>query len=73
MTKTENKKNIKRQNEKNLIFERDVVIVEKKCDNCLKNCLSERKKKRKEKKIAKKNIKRAFVDQKKENPKKNND
>ena len=44
VTKTENKRNIKRQNEKNLIFERNVVVVEKKCDSCLSKCLSEEKK-----------------------------
>ena len=37
-----NTENIKRQNEKNLIFERDVV-VEKKCDSDLSDCLSEKK------------------------------
>ena len=40
-----NTENIKRQNEKNLIFERNVVVVEKKCDSDLSNCLSEKKKK----------------------------
>ena len=49
VTKTENKKDIKRQNEKNLIFERNVVVAEKKCDNDLSNCLSEKKKNEKEK------------------------
>ena len=39
-----NTKNIKRQNEKNLIFERNVVVVEKKCDSDLNDCLSEKKK-----------------------------
>ena len=37
-----NTENIKRQNEKNLISERNVV-VEKKCDSDLSNCLSEKK------------------------------
>ena len=59
MTKTKNKKNIKRQNQKNLIFKRNVVVVEKKCDNDLKKCLSE--KKTKKKKQCEKSIKRAFV------------
>ena len=49
VTKTENKRNIKRQNEKNLIFERNVVLVEKKCDSDLSNCLSEEKEKTKKK------------------------
>ena len=61
VTKTENKRNIKRQNEKNLIFERNVVVVEKKCDSDLRNCLNEKKKKIK-KKQCEKNIKRAFID-----------
>ena len=38
-----NTENIKRQNEKNLIFERNVVVVEKKCDSDLSDCLSEEK------------------------------
>ena len=61
----ENKKqkNIKRQNEKNLIFERNVVVIEKKCDNCLNNCLNKKKKEKKKKKEqCEKSIKRAFVD-----------
>ena len=64
MTKTKNEKNIKRQNEKNLISEQNVVIVEKKCDSCLNNYLNE-KKKEKEKKWkeqCEKSIKRAFAD-----------
>ena len=39
-----NTENIKRQNEKNLIFERNVVVVKKKCDSDLSDCLSEEKK-----------------------------
>ena len=42
VTNTKNKRNIKRQNEKNLIFERNVV-VEEKCDSDLSDCLSEMK------------------------------
>ena len=42
-----NTENIKRQNEKNLISERNVVVVEKKCDSDLSDCLSEKKKKMK--------------------------
>ena len=38
-----NTENIKRQNEKNLIFERNVVVVEKKCDSDLNDCLNEKK------------------------------
>ena len=38
-----NTKNIKRQNEKNLIFKRNVVVVEEKCDSDLSDCLSEKK------------------------------
>ena len=48
-----NTENIKRQNEKNLISERNVVVVEKKCDSDLNDCLSE-KKEENEKKNAKK-------------------
>ena len=59
VTKTKSKKDIKRQNEKNLIFEGNVVVAEKKCDSDLNNYLSEEKKKNE------KNIKRTFVDQKK--------
>ena len=40
-----NTENIKRQNEKNLISERNVVVVEKKCDSDLSDCLSEKKEK----------------------------
>ena len=56
MTKTKNKKDIKRQNEKNLIFERNVVVVEKKCDSNLSDCLSKEKEenKKNEKNSAKK-------------------
>ena len=43
VTKTENKKDIKRQDEKDLIFKRNVVVVKKKCENCLSNCLNEEK------------------------------
>ena len=49
VTKTENKSDIKRQNEKNLIFERNVVVVKEKCDNDLNDCLSEKKENKKEK------------------------
>ena len=45
VTKTENKRDIKRQNEKNLISERNVVVVEKKCDSDLNDCLSDEKEK----------------------------
>ena len=45
VTNTENKRNIKRQNEKNLIFERNVVVVEEKCDSDLNDCLNEEKEK----------------------------
>ena len=45
VTKTKSKRDIKRQNEKNLIFKRNVVIVKRKCDNDLSNCLNEKKKK----------------------------
>ena len=48
-----NTENIKRQNEKNLIFERNVVVVEEKCDSDLSDCLSEEKEKN-EKNSAKK-------------------
>ena len=41
-----NTENIKRQNEKNLIFERNVVVVEKKCDSDLNDCLSKKKEKK---------------------------
>ena len=44
VTKTKNKNDIKRQNEKNLISERNVVVVKKKCDSDLNDCLSEEKK-----------------------------
>ena len=43
VTKTENKRNIKRQNEKNLIFERDAVVVKKKVRQLFEK-LFERKK-----------------------------
>ena len=45
MTNTETKRDIKRQNEKNLIFERNVVVVKEKCDSDLSDCLSEKKEK----------------------------
>ena len=67
VTKTKNKRDIKRQNEKNLIFKRNIVIVEKKCDSDLSNCLSEEKKrikkknKKKNKKQCERSIKRTFV------------
>ena len=44
VTKKKNKKDIKRQNEKNQIFERNIVVVEKKCDSDLSNYLSREKK-----------------------------
>ena len=55
--KTKSKRNIKRQNEKNMIFERNVVVVEKKCDSDLSNCLSEKKEKNEEEKNEKNNAK----------------
>ena len=45
VTNTKSKRDIKRQNKKNLIFERNVVVVEEKCDSDLSNCLNEKKKK----------------------------
>ena len=53
-----NTKNIKRQNEKNLIFKRNVVVVEKKCDSNLSDCLNEKKKKMK--KTVRKKYKKNF-------------
>ena len=38
-----NTENIKRQNEKNLIFERNVVVVKEKCDSDFSDCLNEKK------------------------------
>ena len=49
VTKTESKNDIKRQNEKNLIFERNIVVVKEKCDSDLSDCLSEKKENEKEK------------------------
>ena len=49
VTRIESKRNLKRQNEKNLIFERNVVVVKEKCDSYLKNCLSKKKEKNEKK------------------------
>ena len=58
VTKTENKKDIKRQKGKNLIFEQTVVVVKKKCDKNLSNCLSEEKEENEKNKSKKNNEKK---------------
>ena len=58
VTKIENKRDIKRQNEKNPIFERNVVVVEKKCDSDLSNCLSEEREENEKKKNEKNNARK---------------
>ena len=60
VTKTQNKKNIKRQIKENQIFKQDIVIVKKKCDKCLNNCLNGKKIEEKKKKIMRKKYKTSF-------------
>ena len=53
-----NIKIIKRRNEKNLIFKRNIVIIKEKCDNNLSDCLN--KKKKENKKTMRKKYKKNF-------------